>query len=104
MSEYCLVTVTCASLTEAEGLASGILEKRLAACVQLTEITSFYIWKGASTRAPEVLMLIKTRRDRYQALEDHIVRHHAYEVPEIVQIPIQNGLPAYMAWIDEVAG
>ena len=102
MSEHCLVTVTCASRAEAEALASGILEKRLAACVQLTEITSFYIWKGAFNKAPEVLLLIKTREDRYPALEDHVVRHHAYEVPEIVQVPIRNGLAAYLGWIDEV--
>ncbi len=49
-----------------------------------------------------MLLLIKTREDRYPALEDHVVRHHAYEVPEIVQVPIQNGLAAYLGWIDEV--
>ncbi|MGD9875432.1 divalent-cation tolerance protein CutA [Desulfococcus sp.] len=102
MSDYCLVTVACATRTDAEGLAAGILEKRLAACVQLSEITSFYEWKGVLHKDPEVLMLIKTRRDLYPMLESHISRHHSYEVPEIVQIPIENGLAAYLGWIDEV--
>lgn len=102
MSDYCLVTVTCASRSDAEGLASEILEKRLAACVQLSDITSFYVWKGAFNKTPEVLMLIKTRQDLYPLLEACIVRHHPYEVPEIVQIPIENGLKAYLGWIDEV--
>lgn len=101
-SDYCVVTVTCATRADAEGLAAGILEKRLAACVQLTEITSFYEWEGRLHQNPEVLMLIKTRRDLYPALESFIVRHHAYEVPEIVQIPVENGLEAYLGWIDEV--
>lgn len=100
--DYCLVTVTCASLADAEGLAAGILEKRVAACVQLLEITSFYEWKGTLNKEPEVLMLIKTRQELYPMLESYIVRHHAYEVPEIVQVPIENGLKAYLGWIDEV--
>ncbi|WP_373501087.1 divalent-cation tolerance protein CutA [Desulfococcus sp.] len=102
MSGYCLVTVTCASRADAEGLAAGILEKRLAACVQLSEITSFYVWKGTLNQAPEVLLLIKTRQDLYPMLETHVVRHHPYEVPEIVRVPIEDGLKAYLGWIDEV--
>lgn len=104
MRDYCMVTVTCASRTDAEDLAGGILEKRLAACVQLLEITSFYEWKGTLNKAPEVLMLIKTRQDIYPMLESYVVRHHVYEVPEIVQIPIDNGLKGYLGWIDEVTG
>lgn len=102
MHDYCLVTVTCGSRADAERLAAGILEKRLAACAQLSEITSFYEWKGKLHKEPEVLMLVKTRQDLYPMLESYIVRHHAYEVPEIVQIPIENGLKAYLGWIDEV--
>ena len=60
MGDYCLVTVSCGSRADAEGLAAGILEKRLAACAQLSEITSFYEWKGRLHKEPEVLMLIKT--------------------------------------------
>jgi periplasmic divalent cation tolerance protein len=100
--DYCMATVTCASRTDAEGLAAGILEKRLAACVQMVDITSVYEWKGSLNKDPEVLMILKTRQALYPMLEDHIVRHHPYEVPEIIQIPIENGLKAYLGWIDEV--
>ena len=103
-SDYCLVTVTCGSRSDAEDLAAGLLRKRLAACVQLSEITSFYEWKGTLHKDPEVLMLIKTRQDIYPMLESHVVRHHPYEVPEIVQLPIENGLKAYLGWIDDVTG
>ena len=100
--DYCMATITCASRADAERLAAGVLEKRLAACVQLLEITSFYEWKGKLNKDPEVLMILKTRKALYPLLEDHIVRHHPYDVPEIIQIPIENGLGAYLDWIDEV--
>lgn len=102
--DYCMVTVTCASRADAETLAAAVLEKRLAACVQLSDIESFYRWKGSLHKEPEVLMIMKTRKKLYPELERHIRRHHSYEVPEIVQIPIENGLNAYLGWIDEVTG
>jgi periplasmic divalent cation tolerance protein len=66
------------------------------------DITSVYEWKGSLNKDAEVLMILKTRQALYPMLEDHIVRHHPYEVPEIIQIPIENGLKAYLGWIDEV--
>ncbi len=102
VTNYCMVTVTTATREEAETLAAGILEKRLAACIQLTDIVSFYEWKGALHRDPEVMMVIKTRQDLYPMLEAYIRRHHSYEVPEIVRIPIEDGSRAYLGWIDDV--
>ena len=101
-NDYCVILTTCASKQEAEKLAGLLVEQRLAACVQLTSITSFYRWKEAINRDAEELLLIKARRQRYQEIEAAIVANHSYEVPEIVVLPIAQGLSKYFAWINEV--
>ena len=100
---YCVVMTTCASTEEADGLASGLIEERLAACVQITAVTSCYEWKGSVNRDSEQLLLIKAKAELYPRIEEFITRNHTYEVPEIVQIPIQQGLTNYLRWIDEVS-
>jgi len=101
-TDYCLVVSTCGSRDEAEKLAASILEEKLAACIQLSNIQSYYFWDGKVNNDPEVLLFIKTRSALYDALESHIKAHHAYDVPEIIRLPIDGGLPAYLGWIDEV--
>ena len=98
---YCMILAACPNMQEADELAAKMVEHRLAACVQITAITSYYQWKGSANRDAEYLMLIKTRAGLYPAIESFIKDHHSYEVPEILMIPIQNGLPAYLDWIDE---
>lgn len=102
--EYSVILTTCATIDEAETIALMLVERRLAACVQITNITSYYEWKGKVTSDAEQLLLIKARSDAYQAIEQAITEHHSYEVPEIVQLPIQAGLDKYFSWIDEVSG
>ncbi len=99
---YCIILTTCGNREEAGQLARGLIEKRLAACIQLSEITSFYEWKNKVENDPELLLRIKTRTALYADVEAFIRANHSYEVPEIVQIPIQNGLGAYLSWIDDV--
>ncbi len=101
-ADCCLVIATCGNQNEAEKLAGSILENRLAACIQLSNIRSYYFWDGKVNNDPEVLLFIKTRRTLYEALESHIQTHHSYDVPEIIRLPIEGGLPAYLGWIDEV--
>jgi periplasmic divalent cation tolerance protein len=98
----CLVITTCGSQEEAEKLAGSIIEAKLAACIQLSDIRSYYFWDGKVNNEPEVLLLIKTRSDLYDDLESHIRTHHSYEVPEIIRFPIEGGLPAYLDWIGDV--
>ena len=83
----------------ARALAQGIVGERLAACVQATPIRSVYRWEGAVHEEGEVLLLIKTRRDRLGALEAFIKDHHTYATPEIVALPIVGGSRAYQDWI-----
>lgn len=81
-------------------MAGRIVADRLAACVNiLPPCQSFYRWQGTLEEAEEVPMLIKTTADCYPALEQAIRAAHPYELPEIVAVPISQGLPAYLAWL-----
>ena len=98
---YCLVLTTVSTAQQAETLARQIIEAGLGACVQIEAIRSIYRWQGALCDEPEQRLSIKTRADRFEALERFIRAHHSYETPEIVQVPITAGSAAYLQWIDE---
>ncbi|MBN2568346.1 MAG: divalent-cation tolerance protein CutA [Deltaproteobacteria bacterium] len=100
--EYCVILTTCANREEAEHLARLLVESRLAACVQMTGITSFYKWDGALNRDDEQLLLIKAPSASYGEIEAFISRNHSYDVPEIIQITVRAGSKAYLKWIDTV--
>jgi len=85
----------------AEKLAHALVDKRLAACVNiLSPCRSVYRWEGKIEDAEEFPMLIKTTRERYPALEAAIRAGHPYTVPEIIAIPLAGGLPAYLDWVE----
>jgi periplasmic divalent cation tolerance protein len=84
----------------AERLADALIEKRVAACVNiLAPCRSVYRWKGAVQHDDEHPVLIKTTAEQYPALEAAIRAMHPYELPEIVAVPIERGLPAYLDWV-----
>jgi len=99
---YCVVITTCGSSEEGEKLASQLVESKLAACVQLSSITSYYRWEGKVNRDPEYKLVIKTRKALYDQLANFIKENHSYDVPEIIELPIQSGSKEYLSWIDEV--
>lgn len=95
-----LVLTNLPDRAAAERLADTLVEQRLAACVNLlAPCRSVYRWKGALQRDEEYPLLVKTTTDRYAALEAAILAAHPYELPEIVAVPIERGLPEYLAWI-----
>lgn len=95
-----LVLTNCPDADCAERIARALVDARLAACVNiLAPARSVYRWQGAVEQADEVPLLIKTTAGRYAALEAAIRQHHPYEVPEIVALPIDRGLPAYLQWL-----
>ncbi len=98
---HCLILTTAGSREEAQQIAELLVGRHLAACVQITSISSTYWWKEKVTTEAEYLLLIKTTSDRYPEAEEAIQSHHSYEVPEIIQIPISNGLSRYLGWIEE---
>ena len=99
-ADFCLIMTTCGSREEADGLAHGLVENHLAACVQISSVTSFYKWEQKINRDEELLLFIKTRSECYRRAEEFIARNHSYEVPEIIQIPILSGLADYLGWIE----
>jgi len=101
-TSYAVVLTTVRSREDARKIAEKLLSERLAACIQLVPIDSLYTWKGEMAAESEVLLLVKTRRERYAELEKAIVSVHEYETPEILLLPVAEGLPAYLSWIDEV--
>lgn len=85
-------------------MAEGILGNRLAACVQMTGIRSFFLWEGGLQKESEVALYIKTTEARYTKLEAYIEEYHPYDVPEIIKLPITGGLPGYLDWVDLTTG
>lgn len=97
---FLLVLTNCPDAACAEAIATRLIETRLAACVNvLAPCRSVYRWQGAVERADEVPLLIKTTAAAYPALEAALRTAHPYEVPEIVAVPIDRGLPDYLAWL-----
>lgn len=99
--EQVVVLVTCGSEKEAQQLAQALVGNRLAACANVlaSPVKSTYRWKGKVEVASEVLMLVKTVRRRFTALEREIRRLHSYETPEIVALPILEGSRPYLDWL-----
>lgn len=95
-----LVLTTLADAAQAESLARTLVDARVAACVSiLPPCTSVYRWRGAVETAQETLLFIKTTSSRYAALETLVREHHPYDVPELIALPVDRGLPAYLDWL-----
>ncbi len=99
--DYAIITTTCPNDQEAKDLASRIIAERLAACVQLSKIESFYLWKDEANINHEIRLTIKTRKHLYEPLEAFIKKHHSYDVPQIIMTPITEGSEDYLDWIDD---
>jgi len=98
---YQIILCTCPDKDSAEQLAHLLVNEQLSACVNiLPGVSSIYWWQGQSTSTQEYLLLIKAHKDRYQAIETSIKAHHPYELPEIIAVSIENGLPEYLNWIN----
>ena len=99
-----ILVLTNAPDSEVAGRIAGhLIEQGLAACVNiLAPCTSIYHWQGRIESAQEIPLLIKTIRSRYMEVEAAICKLHPYELPEIVQVPVEGGLPAYLQWMISV--
>jgi periplasmic divalent cation tolerance protein len=95
-----VVFSTAPSAEVAETIARALLDERLIACASLLPgVTSLYRWQGAVQRDAEVLMVMKTRRERVPALLRRLPGLHPYDVPEALALPVVDGLPAYCRWV-----
>ena len=100
-SSYEIILCTCPDKDIAKKLAELLVGKNLAACVNiLPGITSVYTWEDRIESEQEHLLLIKSTHGNYQAIETLLFKHHPYEIPEIIALPIERGLPEYLDWIN----
>ena len=101
MTDEIVVLSTCASVEEAERLARRVIDDHLAACVNvLSPVRSFYRWQGKVEDSAEWLLIIKSTRDKFDALRAALESAHTYELPEIIAIPVVDGSPNYLSWIE----
>jgi len=97
---YSLTITTTPDKESAKSIARLLVEKQFAACVQILPIESVYSWKGEICNEDEILLCIKSKPEFFDTIKTAIKENHTYEVPEIIQIPITDGLPEYLKWID----
>lgn len=101
---YIFVYITTSNIDEAKKIAKSLLEKKLAACVNIFPITSLFWWEGKIDESDEVAMIVKTKADRFKELKDEVLALHSYTTPCICAIPIEEGFRKFLDWIDEVIG
>ena len=102
MSDAIVVFMTSGSADEAHRIANELVERQLAACVQiLPEMESVYRWEGKIERQSEILILAKTTVAKFPDLEREVRALHSYETPEIVAVPIVAGSTPYLKWLSE---
>jgi periplasmic divalent cation tolerance protein len=101
ITQFRLVLVTCPSLPEARKISRSLLQKHLAACVNIhtTPVESIYHWKGKIETAREHLLLIKTTTRRLKSLEREVLRIHSYDTPEFLVLAISGGSKSYLRWL-----
>lgn len=102
MSDRLVVLSSVGRAEDAERIARALVERRLAACVNVVPgLVSVFRWKGNVEKDEEWLLLIKTRRERLPALREALAALHPYELPELLALPVEAGSPAYLEWLDE---
>jgi periplasmic divalent cation tolerance protein len=100
VGQVLVILVTTVNQEEARKIGKGMVSAKLAACANIIPgIQSIYRWKGKVVKAQEVLLILKSTRPRYRALEKAIKAMHTYETPEIIALPVKEGLDQYMGWV-----
>ncbi len=101
MTDEIVIFVTCPE-SESDRIASQLVDEQIAACVNIVPgVTSIYRWQGQVSRDSEHLLVIKTEQNMWQTLEKRVRELHPYDVPEIIQFPINNGYAPYLQWIKD---
>jgi len=100
-NDYSVILTTASERSDAEKIAEILVNEKLAACVQIMPITSYYRWEDSVHNDAEWLVMIKGRAGSYHAVESTILAHHPYDIPEIIQILVAQGFKPYLDWIDQ---
>lgn len=100
--KFILVFITAPSKKEGERIVSELMNRHLIACGNILEgVDSIFTWKNKVERASEVLVILKTKRSMFKEIVYMVEKHHSYEVPEIIALPVIEGSKEYLKWIDE---
>jgi periplasmic divalent cation tolerance protein len=100
MSDVLLIITNMPDQDSAQRMANSLIQNKAAACVNImAACTSVYSWQGKVENANEIPLLIKTTRSAYPRLEELIREQHPYELPEIIAVPVEVGLPDYLQWV-----
>ena len=100
MSETLLVITNCPNEEIANTIALAVIEAKLAVCVNIMpRVQSLYHWQGKVESTTEIPLFIKSTAANYAALEAAIQKLHPYDIPEIIALPVERGLPAYLNWV-----
>ncbi len=102
MEKYCMVVSTFSKKKEAEKILTSLLKKKLVACGNLISgVESLYWWEGKIEKSDEVMVWLKTERDKVKKVMAFIEKNHPYQVPEVLVLPILKGNEAYLKWVSE---
>jgi periplasmic divalent cation tolerance protein len=105
MTNKIVVLVTCGSIDEAQRIGRTLVDRKLVACANILRapVQSIYWWKNKIELAEEVLLLLKSSRSRFAAVESAIRKLHSYDLPEIIALPITAGSRGYLDWVSRSA-
>lgn len=99
---YIVIFITCPHKKEANKIAQKLVEKKLAACVNIVEkVESFFWWQGKVERANEALLIIKSKKEKLAKIIKAVKLMHSYAVPEVIALPISGGNKSYLRWVNE---
>ncbi|MBU1726853.1 MAG: divalent-cation tolerance protein CutA [Candidatus Omnitrophica bacterium] len=102
---YIVIFITASNKKEADKIASALIEKKLAACVNIVEkIESVFWWQAKVDRSNEMLMVVKSKKSKFNKILKLVKSLHSYQVPEIIALPIVAGEKSYLSWIDDSVG
>ena len=100
-----VIFVTAKDAVEAKIISDQLLEKKLIACANIVEgVQSVFWWQGKIDQAKETLIILKSKRSLFKKIVKTVKAYHSYEVPEVIALPIVDGNPDYLRWIDESVG
>ncbi|HJD63475.1 MULTISPECIES: divalent-cation tolerance protein CutA [Rickettsieae] len=97
----CVILTTTDDQQVVDKLTISLLEANLAACIQVDNIVSYFKWEGKISSVPEFRIVVKAKSDNYNAIEKMIIDIHNYDLPQIIKLDIQDGLPAYLNWVTQ---
>ncbi|WP_425364124.1 divalent-cation tolerance protein CutA [Candidatus Tisiphia endosymbiont of Hybos culiciformis] len=101
MQRCCVILTTTDNQQVVDKLTISLLEANLAACIQVDNIVSYFKWEGKISSVPEYRIMVKAKSDNYNIIEKMIIDIHNYDLPQIIKLDIQDGLPAYLNWVTQ---